>query len=256
MDLFVNHCRLCRAENVPTESWPLLTQSDNEHLLEKIEACSSVQIRADDGLPQRICRRCEASLDQADSFRLQCQEAETWWRFKREENKVKPDAITLVFVKPEIEEENDDSNGLPEMVLKKEPVTFEDSDYEPAQNEPSSDEREVDLEGEKAIPKKKSRKEFRCGICSRKLANKQNLEEHMSLHSGGQSFECSECDSKFFCAAALKRHVDRKHTKDQPFQCEKCNRKYTTKGHLLRHQITHSDYLHNPLATSPYGVWL
>ncbi|XP_038111474.1 zinc finger protein OZF-like [Culex quinquefasciatus] len=246
MDPFVNHCRLCRAENVPTESWPLLTQSGNEHLLEKIEACSSVQIRADDGLPQRICWRCEASLDHANSFRLQCQEADTWWRFNFEENEGKLAAIASVFVKPEVEEEldADDSSGHPmrvETVLKKEPMKFEDSAYEPAQNEPSTEEREADSKEEKATPKKKIRKEFRCDVCSRKLANKQNLQEHMSLHSGVQTFECSECDSKFFCAAGLKRHVDRKHPDHQPFQCDKCDRKYTKKSHLLEHQNTHSD---------------
>uniref|UniRef100_A0A1Q3F0T8 Putative c2h2-type zn-finger protein n=1 Tax=Culex tarsalis TaxID=7177 RepID=A0A1Q3F0T8_CULTA len=249
MELFANHCRLCRAENDPTESWPQLTQTGNEHLLEKIQACTGVQIQTDDGLPKRICQRCETSLNQADTFRLQCREADAWWRFNFGESIVKPVPITSIFVKPEVVEDdepvgNEEQSVGVETVVKEEQVKVEESDYEPTKDDPSSDEwtKETNkAKKKKAKPKKTDRKDFWCDVCKKNLANKSNFEEHMARHSGVQNFECTECDSKFYCAAALKRHKDKIHPKQQPFQCDQCDRKFAKEKDLLKHQALHSE---------------
>uniref|UniRef100_A0A1Q3EXL7 Putative c2h2-type zn-finger protein n=1 Tax=Culex tarsalis TaxID=7177 RepID=A0A1Q3EXL7_CULTA len=249
MDLFANHCRLCRAENVPSEDWPQLTLPGNEQLLKKIEACTGVQIRTDDGLPKRICPRCETSLDQADTFRLQCREAEAWWRFNFGESIIKPAPTVSIYVKPEVVEE-DEPVGCEELpvviqpVLKEEQVKSEDSDYEATKDESSADEwgKETSkAKKKKAKSKKDAHKEFWCDQCSRPLANKQNLEEHMARHSGIQKYECTLCDSKFFSGAALTRHMDRQHPDNQPFQCDICNKKFTKKGDLVKHKPVHSE---------------
>ncbi|XP_039430111.2 zinc finger protein OZF-like [Culex pipiens pallens] len=235
MDLFANYCRLCRTENNPTDSEPLLTRSGYE----KILLCTGVKIRVDDGLPQRICRQCEASLDQVDTFRQQCQESDAWWK----ETVGKPAPISSIFVKPEVAEEHGgDMEGALETVVKVEPAAFEfeDSDFEPTKDESSSDEWVNEPSFTRAKCKKVDKK-FHCDQCSKQYAQKHSLDEHMARHSGIRNFWCSFCDSMFFTERNLKMHIDRKHTENQPFACDKCNRKFAYQRELVEHQIKHSD---------------
>ncbi|XP_038111459.1 zinc finger protein 12-like [Culex quinquefasciatus] len=243
MDLFVNHCRLCRAENNSTDNWTLLARSGHEQTLEKIHLCTGVRIEADDGLPQRVCRRCEASLDQADTFRRQCQEADAWWRFNFGENVVKPVPITSVYVKPEVVEEDEldsDENlkvGV-ETVLKEEPENSDDSDYKPVKKEQKSVIK-TSKKKEKANPKKRGRTDFRCRVCSKQFLQKSALEEHEARHSGVRNHECTQCDCKFFGVSGLRRHTALRHSTNLPFPCDKCDRMYAMESQLVQHQITH-----------------
>uniref|UniRef100_A0A1Q3EYX3 Putative c2h2-type zn-finger protein n=1 Tax=Culex tarsalis TaxID=7177 RepID=A0A1Q3EYX3_CULTA len=244
MDLFANHCRLCRTKSGPADSWSQLTQSGNEHLLEKIETCTGVQIRKDDGLPKRICQRCEASLDYANTFRQQCRASDDWWK----ENVAKPTPITSVYVKPEVVDEYDlggeegHSVAL-ETVLKVEPSTleFEDSDFEPTKDESSSDESKGDFGKRRAQPRKVGKKEIRCGLCSKQFAKQHSLDVHMARHNGVRNFGCALCEKMFFTERCLKMHIERMHSKNQPFPCDKCSRRFTYERELVEHQIKHSD---------------
>ncbi|KAL1374853.1 hypothetical protein pipiens_017853 [Culex pipiens pipiens] len=253
MDLFANHCRLCRAENDSTDNWTLLARSGHQQTLEKIHLCTGVQIEADDGLPQRVCRRCVASLDQADTFRRQCQEADAWWRFNFGENVVKPVPITSVYVKPEVVEEDEldsDENlkvGV-ETVLKEEPENSEDSDYEPVKKEPKS-EVKTSKKKKKANPKKRGRTDFRCSVCSKQFLQKSALEEHEARHSGVRNHECTQCDCKFFGVAGLRRHTALRHSTNLPFPCDKCDRicELCPKAFKTQPQLkAHMRYVHQP----------
>lgn len=238
MDLFVNYCRLCRTESDPSENWPTLTQPGCEHLLEKIQSCTGVHIAQDDDLPKRICWRCEASLDQASTFRLQCREADAWWK----EKAGKSAPVASVYVKPELQE--DEFEEPLETILKVEPDITEDADYEPAKEDASSDEFEESTSSKKAKPKKKAAggsKEFRCNLCSKQFAKNQTLQDHLARHSGVRNFSCTVCDNSFFTERHLKAHIERQHAENRPFECNQCDRKFVFEGQLTEHLISHTD---------------
>ncbi|CAG9320974.1 unnamed protein product [Blepharisma stoltei] len=45
-----------------------------------------------------------------------------------------------------------------------------------------------------------------CQLCQKWLASKQNLQEHMRMHSGEKPFSCSKCEMKFRFASQLSLH--------------------------------------------------
>lgn len=52
------------------------------------------------------------------------------------------------------------------------------------------------------------RQEFKCRICSKSLSSKQNLKQHMNIHTGRRPFRCTYpgCDTAYKHASQLSNH--------------------------------------------------
>lgn len=265
MDSFADLCRLCRTHNDRAEHWPHLFHCEAAepayHLLQKIHSCTNIQITEDDRLPKRICCQCQLALDQAYTFRLQCDEVNTQWLLEAEvlEQSESPvikvdldtalPSVASVYVKPELEDDDfDDSEHLSLAELLK-VESKEESDGELVKDEPSGDELDDSDEPEEVKPVRRKRgpkssepkqkTRFHCSLCPRHFARKCRLREHELRHSGVKNFECETCHNKFFAETDLRTHIARQHATDLPFICEKCGQGFSSKGQRTNHYNTH-----------------
>ncbi len=81
-------------------------------------------------------------------------------------------------------------------------------------------------------------KVFICKYCSKKFSRKQNLTQHINIHTNTKKYQCYVCNKKFTQRHSLINHI-RIHTGEKPFRCQycdhKCNVKYNLKVHIRRH---------------------
>jgi len=73
-----------------------------------------------------------------------------------------------------------------------------------------------------------------CNFCQYKNANKPTWKTHMTVHFGIQSYECDQCDKKFYTQAQLNIHYE-KH-EGIKYKCKLCE-KYETgrKNNIVLH---------------------
>ncbi|KAF4517941.1 hypothetical protein B566_EDAN005308 [Ephemera danica] len=81
--------------------------------------------------------------------------------------------------------------------------------------------------------------EFKCNICSKTFARKDNLRQHLVIHSGEKSFKCDKCPQSFSRASDLKVHY-RIHTAEKPLQCHFCSQLFRESSNFRKHLRTHS----------------
>lgn len=113
------------------------------------------------------------------------------------------------------------------------------------------------------------KKEFKCEHCGKEYATKYTYEQHMKTHKEGRpkcpecgstfaspfsmfrhrakahnidhdytTYDCKECDGKFFSPSELSLHKQR-HSTVKEHICPKCSKKFTVKGNLTMHMRTH-----------------
>uniref|UniRef100_A0A1Q3F449 Putative c2h2-type zn-finger protein n=1 Tax=Culex tarsalis TaxID=7177 RepID=A0A1Q3F449_CULTA len=73
MEFYATICRLCEATDKLDGKWADLFAAEHEQLLRRIQALTNIEIHQNDRLPKRICGQCQTSLEQAYSFKLQCE---------------------------------------------------------------------------------------------------------------------------------------------------------------------------------------
>jgi len=75
-----------------------------------------------------------------------------------------------------------------------------------------------------------------CPVCHVKIRRKEYLKNHMRKHNQ-DPFKCKFCDFKTHSPAALKEHINAKHTKKNKYVCSLC--RYTThsKYEFSRHRV-------------------
>lgn len=56
-------------------------------------------------------------------------------------------------------------------------------------------------------------REFKCDLCSKSFIYKQNLENHLKIHSNERAFQCETCLKAFRLRVHLQRHIKRVHKK-------------------------------------------
>ena len=83
---------------------------------------------------------------------------------------------------------------------------------------------------------------YKCKLCEFQTSFECNLINHRRCHSGERPFLCDKCDYRAAEKGALKKHR-RTHTKPRhtTFECGECNRRYFNKGSLnfhVRHKHT------------------
>uniref|UniRef100_A0A1Q3F0E3 Putative adult enhancer factor 1 n=1 Tax=Culex tarsalis TaxID=7177 RepID=A0A1Q3F0E3_CULTA len=92
---------------------------------------------------------------------------------------------------------------------------------------------------------------FKCSVCEKVFANRQQLNIHANTHLGKteRPFACDQCDRKFASKARMNGHR-RIHTGVRPYLCTECGESFTTSARLANHVLKHSAPQHKCLVCS------
>ncbi|XP_055630751.1 zinc finger protein OZF-like [Toxorhynchites rutilus septentrionalis] len=281
MDLYALKCRLCETTDRLNDSkWLDLFSAGNETLLMKIEACTSVVIRKADSLPKRICDRCNTHLQQAYSFRVQCEITDAKLRreiellqrndwdigesIKKEDNQERTDTCDgLLDIKVKQSEQNPEEelyvifteDSDPDVSLSKIKKSLEAKEDQSADDGEEQIKSEINdsAESDPAEPsEKKSRLRIKseehdektrsniCETCGEQFEKASQLYKHTRSVHGKKRFQCSTCSKWFYRRTHLRDHQLR-HSGIRQFECTKCDRKYVTQKGLK----THVDSIHS-----------
>lgn len=81
----------------------------------------------------------------------------------------------------------------------------------------------------------KKEKPYMCEFCGHQFKFPNHLAMHKQLHSD-PSFECVDCNKKFYLKRHLNYHLRLKHTNEEKVNCDICKKTYRNKDSLLRHE--------------------
>ncbi|XP_061713727.1 zinc finger protein 391-like [Cydia pomonella] len=83
-------------------------------------------------------------------------------------------------------------------------------------------------------------KPFKCDLCPKKYAFKQCLRDHIKrTHENKRNYQCEYCTKTFYARNELINHL-RIHTMERPFECGECGKAFTWKRALVSHMLVHS----------------
>jgi len=86
---------------------------------------------------------------------------------------------------------------------------------------------------------KTARKRWKCIHCSKSLARKSILLNHLKIHTGEKPYHCFHCPKVFSLKANLTRHM-RKHTGEKPYKCGSCGKTFSQAYNRNRHRLSHT----------------
>lgn len=83
-----------------------------------------------------------------------------------------------------------------------------------------------------------------CKDCDRRFAFAEDLENHMTCHTG-ERLCCSLCDKTFSCMSTLRKHKKAVHQKLRAFACGQCDKRFYSGFELKRHTLLHTGMCFN-----------
>ncbi|KAK4055884.1 hypothetical protein OIO90_003141 [Microbotryomycetes sp. JL221] len=88
-----------------------------------------------------------------------------------------------------------------------------------------------------------SAKTYECDECDKKFWTGQHLRKHVEVIHRGKTYDCTECDASFRKHHLLRAHIAETHCEPGtlPFRCEheSCHRSFKQLTHLKTHMKTH-----------------
>ena len=78
-----------------------------------------------------------------------------------------------------------------------------------------------------------------CEYCGKRFARKDNLAQHILIHTKEKPYKCEYCHKKYRQSHSLKEHL-RNHTGEKPFKCDVCSKSFTNKQAMIIHRRCHS----------------
>ncbi|XP_046733712.1 gastrula zinc finger protein XlCGF8.2DB-like isoform X2 [Diprion similis] len=75
---------------------------------------------------------------------------------------------------------------------------------------------------------------FRCPLCNKEYARKDQLNYHMKIHADFKDFKCDVCNKEFRQRVHLRNHK-KVHTGERDFKCQVCGKDFVLKHHLTTH---------------------
>ena len=80
---------------------------------------------------------------------------------------------------------------------------------------------------------------FVCDLSSFRSAHKGNFTTHKRIHAGERPFRCDKCEYRFTHSSSLAVHK-LTHTGERSFRCDECEYRCTQSGNLAVHKLTHT----------------
>ncbi|XP_041968370.1 zinc finger protein 334-like [Aricia agestis] len=252
LDRTVQRCRTClgttNLQNIFSGKGLELKRSNEFYTI------CGLDVKPDDGLPQKICNQCSQALEQAIKFRKTSRKSEKLLvnGHRRKEfffDKVKKPKTEKVEI--ELEPSYDDYHDA----LEGEFYDRRDEE-EMAQNEP-----EVRRKPEKGKVSQyqcnKCNKDFKmkatykahmryhtnycvCEACGKRCRNHYQLQEHKrAKHDLGKIHKCTYCEYSSATKEALTIH-ERRHTGERPYVCDHCGATFHRRSNLVQHIAIHN----------------
>nr|XP_033775123.1 zinc finger protein 2 homolog [Geotrypetes seraphini] len=85
----------------------------------------------------------------------------------------------------------------------------------------------------------KGAKLFKCSLCNKSFAEKNNFRIHETIHTGNKPYECSECSTGLNQKDQLKIH-ERNHTEEKSYRCSECGKSFSQRNGLRIHERIHT----------------
>ncbi|XP_070690740.1 zinc finger protein 1035 [Pempheris klunzingeri] len=84
---------------------------------------------------------------------------------------------------------------------------------------------------------------YRCGVCSERFRDPEELSEHGCMEAKERPYSCSDCDKHFLHASHLKKHrsTHQLSCSTGEYPCNKCNNSFSSSQHFLSHLKSHDD---------------
>ena len=102
------------------------------------------------------------------------------------------------------------------------------------------------IKNQKTTSSKKKRKSHtnqrngnQCEICAKSFTSKENLQQHMDIHTGIKPRRCDVCQLSFTTSTKLKIHK-RTHTGKKLYSCDMCKKSFAQKSNLDVHIRAHT----------------
>lgn len=269
-------CRVCLA-TVKKKSMSLFQEYKNYSIFNHINAIANIQIREDDGLPDKICSGCLLDLETAINFKQKCESSnlilQTSTLASSADSAVEVDVNIVKKEEPDLYSEiaflNDD--------------TYFDTDFNDIDKKP---EKSILTKVDLGIRKSRSIDlHLQCDDCGGFFKSKCKLRVHWKQVHLKEMLRCLNCKRSFKSIRAFKRHQNEKsksclaasnfriegegksrmfyckeceykslrmkdmithwviHTGDRPFECEVCQRTFTQQSSLQAHkESSHKDF--------------
>ncbi|XP_045456746.1 GDNF-inducible zinc finger protein 1-like [Melitaea cinxia] len=263
--LDADYCRTC----LGTEGLVAIFNSkDSEKMkTEDLKLVTGLDIKINDGLPQKICNKCVEIIHTALQFR-------------RTSKKSEKTLLNMFYGKPKKSSIKISKHikKSPEKEIIKEDVDFDygdmfengfqdevDFSYQVDEVTPTKNSETTISKGRKkreVIPNAASykcntcNKEFRmkatykahirfhtnycvCESCGKRCRNNNQLQEHKRARHGlGRIHKCAYCEYSSATKEALTIH-ERRHTGERPYVCDHCGATFHRRSNLVQHIAIH-----------------
>ncbi|RZC34951.1 zinc finger and SCAN domain-containing protein 2-like [Asbolus verrucosus] len=210
-------CRTCKNESSEMrsvfEGCEMLNESPR--IDEMLMACTSVQVKAEDGLPNLICVSCTERLKSAYVFKQQCQQSDVCLREYARSLKV-----------DEIKQELQNADG-----------TLSESLVEALAQDPQRERSDSSLRSDFIEFMENNQMILTCRECGKVFTTLEGLRSHKRIHLG-TLFKCRFCGKGYTRQTHVYRH-ELSHGKHKLHVCRICNKTLTRMEHLKRHLTTH-----------------